>query len=202
MDTRLKTEIGYLLLAPTFFEFDPGIGRISSMAPGICENGTVYSHVNIWMIFGFLRAGKIDEAYEAFKRFSPGYLTGEEDDPKRNMPPFLYANGYYGPDHKNNRFQMEYTWITGSVSWIYNVIMKEMIGIKPYFDGLKIDPKLPSQWNAIQVERDYQGRKFNINIERKDIKQIEIICNGEKLAGNYIQNSTCKSDNIVQVYIP
>ena len=202
VDTRLKTEIGYLLLAPTFFEFDPGIGRISSMAPGICENGTVYSHVNIWMIFGFLRAGKIDEAYEAFKRFSPGYLTGEEDDPKRNMPPFLYANGYYGPDHKNNRFQMEYTWITGSVSWIYNVIMKEMIGIKPFFDGLKIDPKLPSQWNAIQVERDYQGKKFNISIERKDIKQIEIICNGEKLAGNYIQNSTCKSDNIVQVYIP
>ena len=202
VDTHLRTEIGYLLLSPTFFEFDPGIGRISSMAPGICENGTVYSHVNIWMIFGLLRAGKVDEAYNAFKRFTPGYLTGEKDDPKRNMPPFLFANGYYGPDHRNNKFQMEYTWITGSVSWIYNVIMKEMIGIKPFFDGLKIDPKLPSEWNSMQAERDFQGNKFHIKIERKNIKQIEVICNGEMLKGNYIQNNKCKSDNIVQVYIP
>ncbi len=202
VDKRLKTEIGYLLLAPTFFEFDPGIGRISSMAPGICENGTVYSHVNIWMIFGFLRAGKVDEAYNAFKRFTPGYLTGEEDDPKREMPPFLFANGYYGPDHKNNKFQMEYTWITGSVSWIYNVIMKEMIGIKPFFDGLIIDPKLPSEWKNIQVEREYQGKIFHIEIERKDVKQTEVICNGKRSDTNYIEWSKCEPENTVQVFIP
>jgi len=56
-DKMLKTDIGYLLLAPTFLVPDPHIGRISYMEPGICENGTVYSHVNVWMILGLLRAG-------------------------------------------------------------------------------------------------------------------------------------------------
>jgi cellobiose phosphorylase len=144
----------------------------------------------------------VDEAYNAFKRFTPGYLTGEDDDPKREMPPFLFANGYYGPDHKNNKFQMEYTWITGSVSWIYNVIMKEMIGIKPFFDGLIIDPKLPSEWKNIQVEREYQGKIFHIEIERTDVKQTEVICNGKRSNTNYIEWSKCESENTVQVYIP
>lgn len=198
----LNTDIGYLLLAPTFTSFDPNIGRISCMEPGICENGTVYSHVNVWMVMGLLRAGRIEEAYQAFKKITPGYFTGLENDAKQNMPPYIYANGCYGPDHKNNKLQMEFTWITGSVAWFYNVLTKEMVGIKPDFDQLVIDPKLPAEWNEVSVNRLFRGKSFDIEIKRVAVAEVTITLNGEKLTGNSIDFRLAHETNQVKVQIP
>lgn len=198
----LKTDIGYLLLAPTFMSPDPHIGRISCMEPGICENGTVYSHVNVWMILGLLKAGLANEAYEAFKSVTPGYVDGSENDPKQKMPPYIYANGCYGPDHKNNKFQMEFTWITGSVAWFYNVLTKEMIGIKPDFDRLVIDPKLPSEWSEVSVSRIFRGKSFDIKIQRSDVTEINVELNGKMVKGNQLLLTDCQKINTVKVLIP
>ncbi len=198
----LKTDIGYLLLAPTFTQPDPYIGRISCMEPGICENGTVYSHVNVWMILGLLRAGRPDEAYQAFKRITPGYFSGKQNDPKENMPPYVYANGSFGPDHKNNRLQMEFTWITGSVSWFYNVLTREMIGVDPGFDHLLLHPKLPREWNEVRVDRSFRGKSFRIDIQRTGVSKVQIELNGLPVNGNKIRINDCLQENTVKVLIP
>jgi cellobiose phosphorylase len=201
-DKMLRTDIGYLLLAPTFTAPDPNIGRISCMEPGICENGTVYSHVNAWMILGLLRAGHIEEAWQAFQRITPGYFSGENNDPKQNMPPYIYANGCYGPDHKNNALQMEFTWITGSVAWFYNVLTKEMIGIKPDFDKLVVEPRFPASWNEVSVTRNFRGKSFEIKIQRKDLDKITLKLNGKVILGNQIHLDQCQLTNEVIVHIP
>lgn len=201
-DKMLKTDIGYLLLAPTFTAPDPNIGRISCMEPGICENGTVYSHVNVWMILGLLRAGRAEEAWQAFQRITPGYFTDENNDPKQNMPPYIYANGCYGPDHKNNALQMEFTWITGSVAWFYNVLTKEMIGIKPDFDKLVVEPRFPAAWNEVRVTRNFREKSFEIKIQRKDVDEITINLNGKVIPGNQIYLDQCLETNEVIVHIP
>ncbi|MDH6306061.1 cellobiose phosphorylase [Parabacteroides sp. PF5-5] len=198
----LKTEIGYLLLAPTFMAPDPHIGRISFMEPGICENGTVYSHVNIWMILGLLRAGRIEEAYAAFKQHSAGYVSGKEDDPKLKMPPYIYANGCYGSDHKNHRLQMEFTWITGSVAWFYNVLSKEMIGIQPDFDRLVFNPRLPAEWDKVMAKRTFRGKHFEIQITRTGIKEPQIELNGKRINGNAIKLADALENNLVNIQIP
>jgi cellobiose phosphorylase len=118
------------------------------------------------------------------------------------MPPYIYANGCYGPDHKNNKLQMEFTWITGSVAWFYNVLTKEMVGIKPDFDSLVIDPKLPAEWNEVKVDRVFRGKKFAIEISRADIKSVQVKLNGTILSGNSIKISDCLIDNRVKVLIP
>ncbi|MFN8207986.1 MAG: hypothetical protein U0T82_11345 [Bacteroidales bacterium] len=198
----LRTGMGYKLLAPTFFEFDPSIGRISCLQPGICENGTIYSHVNVWMILGLLRAGHVDEAYEAFRLFAPGYPSGMKDDPKQKMPPYIFANGYYGPDHRNNKYQMEFTWITGSVAWYYNVLWKEMIGIQPWYDGLKIEPRIPTEWNEIKVTRTFRGQVFNIRMLRTEDPVQSIRLNGELILDSFIPLTGARSMNEVEVNLP
>jgi len=140
----LDTNVGYLLLAPAFMEIDNNIGRISSMEPGIAENGTVYSHTNIWMILGLLKYGMADKAYKLFKKISPGYVENMND-VKNNCPPYMYANCYFGPDHKSNKYQMEFTWITGSVAWFNTVILNNMIGARAEYNGLVIEPCIPSE---------------------------------------------------------
>jgi cellobiose phosphorylase len=183
------TDLGHMLLAPTFFVRDESVGRISCLEPGICENGTIYSHVNVWMILGLLRVGKADQAYDLFKRITPSYTSGKKDDPKLKVPPFVYANCYYGPDHRNNKFQMEFTWITGSVAWFYNVLLNEMLGAKSDFGGLRIEPCLPSDWKEISVDRHYRGTVYKILLKNPDGLQtgkVSLTLDGQPLEGNVL----------------
>lgn len=184
----LGTPLGYLLLAPSFREIDDNIGRISSMEPGIAENGTIYSHLNIWMILGLLRYGMADRAYELFRKITPGYVSGEND-LKQKCPPYMYANCYFGPDHRNNSYQMEFTWITGSVAWYNNVLLKDMLGAKAEYDGLRIDPCIPSHWEECKVDRYYRNAVYCITIHNPHRVQkgaLEIAVDGKKISGSLV----------------
>lgn len=195
VDEILLTDAGYLLLAPPFTRVDDNIGRISSMEPGVAENGTVYSHLNIWMILGLVRNGRADKAWDIYRRVAPGMLDEGEDDTnnlrefKQNCPPYMVANCYFGPDHRNNAFQMEFTWITGSVAWSNTVIVQEMLGAKADYNGLRIVPQLPSAWKECRVERHYRGAVYDIRIENPDglqSGQVEITLDGNKVEGNLL----------------
>ena len=163
-ETQLATPMGYRLLTPTFTGRDDNIGRISCLEPGICENGTIYSHVNAWMILGLLRTDRADEAYAALQRIAPGYFASE-DDLKHRCPPFIFANCYFGPDHRNSAFQMEFTWITGSVAWFHQVLSTEMLGIKPGYAGLMVEPHIPSSWDGFEIKRYFRNAWYHIHVK-------------------------------------
>ena len=191
MDDRLDTPVGYQLLAPVFREFDPEIGRISAMEPGIAENGTVYSHTNIWMILGLLRYGMADRAYTLFKKITPGYPDEAGRNIKEKALPFQYANCYFGPDHKNNPYQMEFSWITGSVAWFTNVIESSMLGVAPDFEGLRICPNLPCEFDRCEVKRTYRNAVYHIVIENSIAASqtntaIEITADGHPVKGTLL----------------
>ena len=184
-DRHLGTRLGYQLLTPPYTELDPNIGRISSMEPGIAENGTVYTHLNIWMILGLLREGMADKAYDLFKRLTPGYFDGP-DDPKLSAS-FTYANCYFGPHHKNRPFQQEFTWITGSFAWLNTVPMREMLGVRAEYGGLVIDPCLPSAWEGCEVERTFRGAFYHIKIRnphRLQRGEVSLTLDGSPVKGN------------------
>ncbi len=186
-EEELLTTHGYKLLAPTFFERDDHIGRISCLEPGVCENGTIYSHVNVWMILGLIKKGKANEAYEVFKRITPGYVM--QDDHKENCPPYMFSNCYYGDDHRNNAYQMEFTWITGSVAWYYHVILNEMLGAWADYDGLIMNPCIPSVWNEYKIDRHYRGTLYRIHVLNPDHKQkgiTQLTVDGRRIEGNKI----------------
>lgn len=185
-DAILDTPVGYRLLAPAYRELDDRIGRITSLEPGICENGTVYSHLNIWMIMGLLRYGMADKAYEVFRKITPGYFDGDKAI-KRRCPPYIYANCYYGPEHRNNAFQMEFTWITGSVAWFNTVPVQEMLGVRADYDGLVIAPCLPSAWKCCVVEKRFRGASYRVTIRNPHgltEGRVSLQLDGHPLEGN------------------
>ena len=185
-DKILASPVGYLLLAPSYNREDPSIGRISTLEPGICENGTVYSHLNIWMILGLLRYGMGDKAYEVFQKIAPGYTDGDKA-LKDRCPPYMFANCYFGPAHRNNSFQMEFTWITGSVAWFNTVLSQEMLGVKPDFDGLVIQPCLPSAWDYCEVDRTFRDATYHIQIHnpgRLNSGRVSLTLDGIPIEGN------------------
>jgi cellobiose phosphorylase len=78
----------------------------------------------------------------------------------------VYANGYYGPDHKNNPFQMEFTWITGSISWFNTVVAGEWLGVFADYNGLRVDPRIPKEWEGFTYFRHYRGADYDISVKR------------------------------------
>lgn len=195
-ERELQTPLGYRLLAPTYTESDPNLGRITTLEPGVCENGTVYSHINAFMMIGLLRYGLADKAYDTFRRIAPGYQR-DADDPRHNCPPYIFANCYYGPDHRNNAFQMEFTWMTGSVAWYYNLILREMLGVRSSYAGLILDPRLPAEWNELSLMRQLRGMSFDIQMKRTGKPSLRL--NGQEVAGNLLPWADCAASNKVEV---
>jgi cellobiose phosphorylase len=188
-DEMLLTDLGYALLSPTFREQDDRIGRISCMEPGIAENGTIYSHTNVWMILGLLKSGRTDKAYDILRRIAPGFYSGKEGDPKLDCLPYAISNCYFGPDHRNNRFQQEFTWITGSVAWFNNVLLQHLLGARAEFEGLRIDPRIPPHWQQCEVTRSFRGAAYHITIRNPDALesgQVEVTLDGVLLEDNLL----------------
>ena len=150
------------------------MGRLSAMEPGIAENGTIYTHPNMWLVLGLLRSGKPDEAYELFRRVAPGYYEEDNYELKKDALPFQFANCFFGPEHRNNAYQMEYSWITGSVAWVRLAIEEWMLGIRPEYDGLHVEPCLPEGFGTYTVERIWRQAKYVITVQQGENKGIVI----------------------------
>ncbi len=198
LDDNMLTGFGYLLSYPTFKTFDQELGRITAMEPGIAENGTVYSHGNAFLMYALLRIGYADKAFDIFKRVAPGYYADDNQKKKEGVP-YVFTNCYYGPDHRHSAFEMEYSWITGSVAWFYNAIHQWMFGIRKEYDGLTVNPQLPSEWNEASVDMSYRGKHLNVKISRGETKKI--VLNGKELDGNYIALSNLDNENELTVII-
>ena len=141
------------------------------------------------MILGLLKSGMAERAYALLKRITPGYLSGKENDPKNACPPYVYANCYYGADHRYNRFQMEFTWVTGSVAWINNVLLQHMLGARAEFGGLRIDPRIPAEWSECEIDRQFRGATYRIRIHNPDRISggvCTITLDGEPVEGNLL----------------
>ena len=187
-DKMLHTDLGYALLAPTFTHRNDNIGRISCLEPGVCENGTIYSHVNAWMILGLLRNQMPDKAYEVLQKIMPGYVPNESS-MKNNCPPYMFANCYYGIDHRNNKLQMEFTWITGSLAWYNHLLLNDLIGARAEYAGLRIDPCIPSEWDECEIERTYRGTVYQIKIQNPNhlgTGNVKLTVDGKEWEGNLI----------------
>ena len=194
----LMTKVGYRLLAPPYLTRDDHIGRISYLEPGICENGTIYSHGNAFMFLAQLMAGMGEEAYETFTCLTPGYMSSS-DCPKQKCPPYVYANGHYAPEHRNNAMQVEFTWVTGSVAWWYNSVLEYMLGFRRDYDGITIDPCLPSAWPKASLQRNFRGKSFDVDIRRTG--EFSLKLNGRAVEGRYLPLSSCSDENSVKVTV-
>lgn len=195
---HLKTEIGYRLLAPPYLERDDYLGRITYLEPGICENGTIYSHGNAFLFLAQLMAGLGDDAYETLCLLTPGYVSGPAC-PKQECPPYIFANGHYAPEHRNNALQVEFTWVTGSIAWWYNSAIDYMLGVRSDYEGLVIRPCLPSEWSQASVQKSYRGKEFDVQITRTGMSTVWL--NGKEMEDGFLPLKDCQASNEVRVTV-
>jgi len=165
---------GLMLNWPTYTRYVHNIGRLSSIRPGVAENGSVYTHGNAFMLLALLERGMADEAYELWQAIHPG----NPERPVANQPN-IFFNGYFGPDSDIRVGMGEHAWTTGSVPWMYQCVTEHMLGVRRTFDGLVLKPCMPSAWATASVRRVYRGTTYEIRIS-----------NPRKKAGSAVRSIT------------
>lgn len=184
--THLFRDYGPLLLHPAYSHTDPDIGYITRYAPGLRENGGVYSHAACWGIQALCMLGRGDDAWKAYASMSP---------PRRGMDPALYwAEPYVMPGNIDGPESPTFgrggwTWYTGSAAWMQRIAMEWICGIRPTRSGLVIDPCIPSHWPGFKATRRFRGATYEIEVQnphgvQQGVKSITV--DGERLNGTVI----------------
>ena len=158
---KLNSPLGlHLLDVPYTDKSRSLVGRISDKAPGLSENGSIYTHVHAFFAFGLLSVGMHDEAFKELKKMMPSNTFPD----LTTGPLHQWSNftaGKFHPDYGKNYFSN----FTGSCPW-YQKCFDHIFGVLADFDGLIIKPAVPSEWGTYRYRKVYQGRTFIFNFER------------------------------------
>jgi cellobiose phosphorylase len=163
VEERLYRDYGPLLLWPAYDTPDPRIGYLTRYAPGVRENGGVYTHAATWAIQAECMLKRNDKAWRIFRSLAPPY---------RGMEPLLYqCEPYVTPGNIDGPDSPWYgrggwTWYTGSAAWLYRVLVDWMIGVRATWDGLLIDPCLPSHWNTVRLKRVFRHAIYHVRLHK------------------------------------
>jgi cellobiose phosphorylase len=79
------------------------------------------------------------------------------------------------------------SWYTGTTGWVFRCITQFMLGVKPTYEGLLIDPVLPKSWDSVKMHRIFRGSTYDITINTSsEAEDISIELDGKQLDGNLI----------------
>ncbi len=196
---RLECEVGMQLFAPAYQTPDDRIGYLSRYAPGVRENGGVYTHAATWTIWAANRMNDIDLAYRIFKKVNPVYNGMHPD--RYQAEPYVMPGNIDGRD--SDRYgRGGWTWYTGSAGWFFRVTLDYLIGLQADYDGLRLRPCFPEEWDSVFIKRYFRGVSYRITIQNdKQIGRggLKIFLENEELPGDMIP--VVKKQNEVEVRV-
>ncbi len=181
MEKYLLKDHGTLLNYPAYTKPRTDIGYVTRYAPGLRENGGVYTHAATWAVSAFAKAGRSDLAYKAYSGICP---------PNRTIDPDLYqaepyvtcgnsdgpASPYYG--------RGGWSWYTGSAQWLHRVAVNDILGVKASYDGLVIAPAIPDSWQGFTYQRKFRGAFYEFVFTRGD--NFSLTVDKKPISGNTV----------------
>lgn len=199
VEKNLMKDYGPLLLYPGYSVPDENIGYLTRYAPGMRENGGVYTHAATWCILAYCKMGDGDRAYSVFRKICPP-LRGTNPDVYQGEPYVLPGNtdgpqsAFYGKG--------SWTWYTGSAAWLFKISTEWILGIRPVEKGLLVDPCIPSDWPGFKMVRTFRGIRYEIDVENPNHVSkgvVKILLDGKPVAGKIIPQPKKKGVHRVKV---
>jgi len=173
---HLFTKNGAVLQQPAYSTYDPKLGEVTSYPPGVKENAGIFSHNNTWIHLGWCLLGDGDRALEYYLSICPSAKQDQIETYRGE--PYVYAQMIAGKDApcfgeaKNN-------WLTGTAAWTFVTVSQGLLGIKPDYAGLRIDPCIPKAWPGFTATRQFRGNTYRIRVSNpngvsKGVKSLRV----------------------------
>lgn len=185
----LDSDHGMVLNNPAFTKYYINMGEISTYPAGYKENAGIFCHNNPWVAAGETVLGRGDRAFEIYSKIAPAYT--EEISDIHKTEPYVYSQMIAGKDAKRHG-EAKNSWLTGTAAWNFLVISQNILGIKPDYSGLKVDPCIPKDWDGYKISRKFRNATYEISITNP-----KHVCKGvEKL----FVDGTIVTGNIIPIF--
>ena len=194
---HLDTKYGIVLQQPAYSKYYLNLGEISSYPPGYKENAGIFCHNNPWVSIAETRIGRGDRAFEIYRRTCPAYI-GEISEIHRTEP-YVYSQMIAGKDAPKHG-EAKNSWLTGTAAWTFVNVSQYILGIRPSFDGLEIDPCIPSNMDGFTATRKYRNAVYYITVKNpnhveKGVQKLTV--NGKSVEGTCVK----AIDNVKEYHI-
>jgi cellobiose phosphorylase len=183
---RLNTAKGIKLSAPGYDGYDPEKGGITTYPPGAKENGGIFLHTNPWVIIAETMVGNGDRAYDYYRQINPAAKNDVIEE--YECEPYVYAQNILADEHPQFGLARN-SWLTGTASWAYQAATQYILGIRPTYEGLEIDPCIPRAWKGFRATRAYRDAIYQIEVENpqrvcKGVRSVRV--DGVEIAGSVL----------------
>ncbi len=180
---RLDTPYGLVLLDPPYTRYHVELGEVSSYPPGYKENGGVFCHNNPWVMIAETVLGRGERALEYYRRIAPTYL--EEISDLHRTEPYVYAQMIAGkaaarPGEAKN------SWLTGTAAWNLVAVTQHLLGVRPEYDGLRVQPCLGPDLPRFTVTRQCRGATYRISVRNGGGSDVRLTVDGRPIEGTLV----------------
>lgn len=178
----METEEGIPLCCPPYTKYDERVGRMSGQLQGIYENGGIYNHAGCFKVMADCKLKRGDHAIRTLLEIipdgahNPSIVTTTE--------PYVFTNCYL--KHPTVDMQVSFSWQTGTSAWGLRVYYEGILGLQRDYDGLRVDPALPSGWKEVSALREFRGDLYKITYRQTGRKALQILADGKQIEGNIL----------------
>nr|WP_288330496.1 glycosyl transferase [uncultured Prevotella sp.] len=184
---RMECEHGIVLNNPAYTTYHVEMGELSSYPEGYKENAGIFCHNNPWVIIGETVAGRGDDAWSHYTKILPSYVE-EKYQTLHKVEPYVNCQMVAGKDAARPG-EGKNSWLTGTAAWMWYTVSEFILGIKPSYDGLTIDPCLPTSAKEYEVCRKFRGAEYIIKVKNpkgvnKGVRSL--LLDGQRMEGNTV----------------
>ncbi len=195
---RLFTEYGLMVCDPPYVKTGVEVIKAPLFNAGTKENGGIFNHTQGWAVMAEALQGNGTQAYTYFRASMPAAYNSKAE--IRETEPYVYSqstHSKYSPRYGASRLP----WLTGAATWAFYAASQYIMGIRPEYDGLTVDPCIPAEWEQVKITRRFRGKFIDIHItnpgkKEKGIKRL--LLNGKEIGGNFIPAGLLKDKNLVE----
>ena len=182
----LDSKYGICINWPAYQAYHVELGEVSSYPPGYKENGGIFCHNNPWVIIGEVVNGRPQDAFEHYKKIAPAYIEDISD--VHRTEPYVYSQMIAGKEARRHG-EAKNSWLTGTAAWNFVALSQYLCGIRPSWDGLVVEPRLPAHVKSAKITRKFRGVEYVINVKnnKNDGEVVVTVKNGGKSTGTLVK---------------
>jgi len=198
VDELLGTPHGLVLQYPAYTTYQVELGEVSTYPPGYKENGGIFCHNNPWVIIAETVVGRGDKAFDYYKRITPAYREDISDVHK--LEPYVYAQMIAGKQAPRAG-EAKNSWLTGTAAWNFVAVSQYLLGVRPDYDGLVVDPQIGPDVPSFTVTRVARGATYEITVTNSGARGSRgaLVVDGTPVEGNHVPYAPAGSTVRVEV---
>lgn len=199
-DRMLGTPHGLVLQYPAYTTYRVNLGEVSTYPPGYKENGGIFCHNNPWVIIAETIVGRGAQAFDHYKRITPAYREPISD--IHRLEPYVYAQMIAGKQAPRAG-EAKNSWLTGCAAWTFVAVSQYLLGVRPDYDGLVVDPQLGPDVPSFTVTRVARGATYVIRVTNSGAPGARgrLVVDGQPVDGNHVPYAPVGSTVTVDVTV-